>query len=345
MPPRQAAKRAQPKRAREGSIGRDRGRGIWGGGERAQVVGDPARLAGGGEDRLGIGVQQLEPAADVLGMPQPALDAELGAQERRGQLGDELLGGISPAAETPREVAGKPARMPRPVGVLVQASGVVVLRPFERAIHRQHDAVERGHVAGAITAMADVGAECIEKAFRPAMALALGLRRRHRVEVWRQALDLGDVEYPEVAQERHLPGAVLAGLCCPVVTLAGDGHLLHQDDRRPLLALADMAAQLVCLTEGEPTRQRIAAAERGRPQGQHVHPSIRSIGGGVARHALAAGAALPGLHPGGNALLELGHDRGRDLGVDLRTHGTLPAHGRRRPMRRRPMPGSPSLPY
>jgi hypothetical protein len=40
---------------------------------------------------FGIRAQQLEPVADVLGVPEPTLDPELGTKEGRGELGDELF--------------------------------------------------------------------------------------------------------------------------------------------------------------------------------------------------------------------------------------------------------------
>lgn len=226
---------------------------------------------------------------------------------------------------------------------LMEAGGVVVLRAIERAKRREHDAIKPRDVAGAVAAMTNVGAERRKEGLGACVPFALRFRLGHRVEMRRQALHLRNIEHPEVAQERHSMGRALPGVVRSVLPLVAYGHLLHQHDRRALLALADVATDLGRLAEGEPARERIPSPDRRRPQGQHVDAPIRALGSGVERHALPALAALPGLHPRSHALLKLGHDRSRDLGMDLCAHGTLPALRRRRPMRRRPMPGSPFL--
>src|SRR4051812_49218599 len=90
--------------------------------------------------------------------------------------------------------------MPR----LIETGGVVVLRALEGPEGRQHDAVNRRHVAGAIAALVDVGADRYEKSVGTAEALPFRLGLRHRVEVRRQAFDMADVEHPEIAEETDL---------------------------------------------------------------------------------------------------------------------------------------------
>ena len=57
-------------------------------GEFPQEVGRLARLAGGGEDGAVVLFQKRQPIIDIRGVAEFAVHAEVGAEERRGQLGD-----------------------------------------------------------------------------------------------------------------------------------------------------------------------------------------------------------------------------------------------------------------
>ena len=69
----------------------------------------------GGEDRVIVLGEKLDPSGDVSGVLAVVIDAELRADERGRQLGDELLGGIGAIAEAPAEAAIEPVRRAVPM--------------------------------------------------------------------------------------------------------------------------------------------------------------------------------------------------------------------------------------
>src|SRR4249919_1891291 len=77
-------------------------------GEFPQEVGRLARLAGGGEDGAVVLFQKRQPIIDVRGAAEFAVHAEVGAEERRGQLRDQLLGRIRLRTESIFQIAIKP---------------------------------------------------------------------------------------------------------------------------------------------------------------------------------------------------------------------------------------------
>jgi len=62
--------------------------------------------------------QQVEPIADVAGVPQLTFDAEMGAQEGGGELGDQFLGGVGAGAEAAGEIAVEAGLVSRPMTVM-----------------------------------------------------------------------------------------------------------------------------------------------------------------------------------------------------------------------------------
>jgi hypothetical protein len=79
------------------------GRGL-GQGQAAQVVGGGLRLAACCEKSAAVGLQETDPGLDVAGVAQVTVNRELGAEERRAQLGDQFLCGIGALAKAVPQV-------------------------------------------------------------------------------------------------------------------------------------------------------------------------------------------------------------------------------------------------
>ena len=90
-------------------------------GELPQEVGRLARLAGGGEDGAIVLFQKRQPIIDVRGVAELAVYAEVGAEERRGQLRDQFLGGIRARTESIFQVAIEAGLVSAPVAELVNS--------------------------------------------------------------------------------------------------------------------------------------------------------------------------------------------------------------------------------
>ena len=112
-----------------------------------------------------------------------------------------------------------------------------------------------------------------------------------------------------------------------LAVLAGfrPGEGIGVDDEGAFFAFADLSAQLVGLSVGEPEGIAVAAFHRRCPQHQHIHAAI-----GCAAGTQGAGdrpclvACLPGLQPGEAAALQVGDDFTGHAGVDVLFlgHGT-----------------------
>jgi hypothetical protein len=68
-------------------------------GKAPEIIRRLARLARGREDGAIVLFQKNYPRADVVGMTELAHDAEVRAEEGRGELGDEFLGRVGFRAE------------------------------------------------------------------------------------------------------------------------------------------------------------------------------------------------------------------------------------------------------
>jgi len=87
-------------------------------GELPQEVGRLARLAGGGEDGAIVLFQKRQPIIDVRGVAEFTVHAEVSAEERRGQLRDQLLGRIRLRTESIFQVAIEAGLVSAPVAVM-----------------------------------------------------------------------------------------------------------------------------------------------------------------------------------------------------------------------------------
>src|SRR6185437_1076866 len=87
-------------------------------------------------------------------------------------------------------------------------------------------------------------------------------------------------------------------------------------NRRAALALADVAAEVQRLPEGEPMLMGEALLDDRAPQDQDIDAGIAPAGCGVLGQAQAGLGPAPGLHPGHPALLQLGDDLVGDLLIE-----------------------------
>src|ERR1700747_1632376 len=98
--------------------------------QAVQEIDRALRVRGGGEYRPLVVLQHLNPAGDIGGMVVANLrrQVEVGAQEGRAKLGDQLLHGVAFVTEALAPEFAREARgMPRPVHGLMTARGVVAL--------------------------------------------------------------------------------------------------------------------------------------------------------------------------------------------------------------------------
>jgi hypothetical protein len=78
--------------------------------ESQQVIAGLGRLAGGGDERLAVALQDLDPAGKILGMIGARLsrNAQASAEERCTQFGNQLFGGIGIIAKALAKLALEP---------------------------------------------------------------------------------------------------------------------------------------------------------------------------------------------------------------------------------------------
>ncbi len=127
----------------------------------------PLRVGSGSENGLVVVLQDLQPARDVAGVivTLGQGDLEVSTEERSPQLGNQLFLRIALIAETlTAKVAGKAAVVPVPVRHLVREGSVVAFGVTEGLELRHVDAVERGDVASAVSAVVDLRASGLKEA-------------------------------------------------------------------------------------------------------------------------------------------------------------------------------------
>ena len=185
--------------------------------------------------------------------------------------------------------------MPGPVTKLVQRGAIPVDRLGERALRRDCHIVLGGRIIGLHRPDPEIRAARADQRMRCRNGLVFGqwqVRCQHRLG---QAFALPDVEYREPLEKRDLPR--LAILVARAVLLALGREPVGLADRGSALALADAAAQRLCLLERQPALRAIAPRHHRSPQDQHVDPGIAPPALRIARHRAATGCAVPRLHP------------------------------------------------
>src|SRR5664280_3636750 len=160
-------------------------------GERSEIVGRLRRLARGREDRAVVVTQQVEPVIDVPGVAQLAGYAEMGAEERGGELRHHFLGGIRACAEASREITVETGLVSRPMTEFVQRRCIVGFDRFERAGRRQIDEIERRNETGLVAAVLDAGVRRRDERLNGRVPLGLWWKGSF---LGGEALDLRDIE-------------------------------------------------------------------------------------------------------------------------------------------------------
>jgi len=128
------------------------------------------------------------------------------------------------------------------------------------------------------------------------------------MELLGQAVALADVEEGEAALEEGHGLGLLARLGRAFALLAGH-EAVGIEDAGAVLALADGAAQVLRLAEGEPGLRREAVLDDGAPEDEDVDLGIAAARRGVLRQPEPGLGPAPGLHPEHAALLQA---RGQD---------------------------------
>src|SRR3546814_7406047 len=95
--------------------------------------------------------------------------------------------------------------------------------------------------------------------------------------------------------------------------------LCRSDHGRAALTLADIAARLQCLTEGQPALARPPRLDHRAPQDQDIDPRISTARTRIVRQGRrCATAAAPRLHPRQPPLLQFGYNPVRHAVVQRR---------------------------
>src|SRR5689334_23200538 len=120
--------------------------------ERPDELRRLAGVAGSPEDGAMVLAKNIEPCADIVGMPDGRDDAERRAQEGAGHLCDQLLARIEFAAVPTRQIARQPRLMAGPMAKLVKAGPVVIDLVEEGRLRRDLDIVRQRDVTGPLAA-------------------------------------------------------------------------------------------------------------------------------------------------------------------------------------------------
>ena len=125
------------------------------------VVGRYLGLGGGGEDCPLVVAQDLQPALHIGGVIRPGLrgEGQVGAEEGRAQLGNQLLGCICLLAESAFQIPCASAGVPGPMRHFMGERGVVADRVGEGREGRHLDAVLDRAVEGPVSAVLDGSAK------------------------------------------------------------------------------------------------------------------------------------------------------------------------------------------
>src|SRR5260221_59315 len=238
------------------------------GAEGEQVVGRLRRGARGADDGAIVLAQDLEPGSDIVGMAHRRDDAERGADEGAGHLGNQFLLRIQRRAETARQISPETGGMAAPMAELVQGCPVPVDRLEIGVGPRDLDEIVARAVEGALAANAEVGAGGGDQRFGARLDEPFWNRRGRCRQRRGQVLALVGVEHREALEERDRVGLVAIAFGPPAFLVRREA--VGIDHGRAGLALADMTAETERLAEGEPALAGEAALDDGAPQDEHV---------------------------------------------------------------------------
>ena len=177
--------------------------------------------------------------------------------------------------------------------------------------------VVSGNIAGPRATDAEGNATRGDDLFRKWDQFAFRQRCGIARQPFAQAFALCDVEERKAFQKRDGAGFVAFG---NGTFLLGFGRkTVGIDDRNAALALADAAARLARLPEGQPALRWIAMLDNRAPQDQNVDAAIGTMGERVTRQSGACGGVrcAPRLDPWQAARLQFGDDAGGDLIIEI----------------------------
>jgi hypothetical protein len=129
-------------------------------------------MSSSGKDSAIVVLEHRQPSRDICGvfLPRLLVQFEIGTQESRSQLGNELFAAvafIAPAFAT--KVTVKPLCVFRPGGQFMGEGGLVAFGVAEGFERRHLYAIQFLRVIGAISAVSDRCAQATEKPLRRSM--------------------------------------------------------------------------------------------------------------------------------------------------------------------------------
>ncbi|MEM8625611.1 MAG: hypothetical protein AAGG47_19120 [Pseudomonadota bacterium] len=231
-------------------------------------------------------------------------EAEMGAEEGRGQLRVEFTLGIGLVAEDLRAVVDAEARrhLGR-MGVLVEARGEIGLDAFEAFKGCHRDPILAGAIAGPPAALGvaytgPLGHRLCERGKRVAglgPARAVVERARVRAIPIGEPVDLAGVEDGE-GFEDAVVALVTVGIVRGISRILGApvAHGTVVSDRGRALALADLPAELRSLSTRHPMGRAVAMRHGAQREEEDVDAAI---GGALVAEQQADLRGLPGLAP------------------------------------------------
>ena len=118
------------------------------------------RLAGSGQDGLGVAFEDCEPGSDVDGMVGTRLRAmpQVHGEEGCTELGDQLFKGVSCVTETTIQGTVEAVLGPGPMNQLVCQDCVVAFEITKLRLLGEPDLIDAGRVIGPVAAVADLHA-------------------------------------------------------------------------------------------------------------------------------------------------------------------------------------------
>jgi hypothetical protein len=270
-------------------------------------------LGGCSEDGSRVFAQQLQPVGDILRVPELSLNVEVSAQERRAQLGYQLLSRICPGARAVVKLPVQSMLGARPVRQLVECRCEVVLVALKVIRWWEPYQVHCGHVVRPVATVVDTRMRRVDERQR----ILVGVL--DEFGFWRlgKTVDLRLVKDRVGSQHRDATRLV-------VFFAFLDGELPGEDDGGADFALADVRIEGQGLPVGEPACGRVSACLPCMPENKGVDAAILPTRNGVLGHDAALGARLPRFHPCSDSSLEVFDNGAGDSRVQLvKLHATL----------------------
>src|SRR6185437_2827909 len=235
------------------------------------------------KNRAGIGFENLQPVAEVIGVAHLRDDAEVRAKERACQFGNQLFACVSFRTETALQVAAKARRMCRPMTEFMQDGAIEIAGRNEGLAGGNTDEIVATMVEGFACTFDNAGACRGDEAFRVGAQRNLGQNRRLGPDAFWQAVTLFDIEDGEAFEKRNLV-RVFALLSC-AFTFGFWNEAVGVTDCGAVFALADAATQGQGLPEGEPFLRAVTVLDDGHPENKDVHTGIKLSRRCAARHS------------------------------------------------------------